>query len=237
MSKDFVQFLTPGPLTESCRFSTRVFTSWIVLGLGLGLVLGIIGLSSGAAATTTGGAGALLVNCLFGIPVIICLFGLIGLGIDAARGRRSEYAGWYWWLFPIVTYIVIGFWFAFMILAFAFALAGVNLPKPRYNPPSGRKRVNVEQAKEQIRQEVKRKQSKKFLDEFEQTLLQLQQEEMQRLEREHFEEKEKKERIEALSIRERILMKIRENPGALLEDILTEDEMEELALMILEASL
>jgi len=234
MSKDLLQLLTPGPLTESCRFSTRVFTSWIVLGLGLGLLLGIVGLSSGAAATTTGGAGALLVNFLFGIPIIICLFGLIGLGIDAARGHRSEYAGWYWWLFPIVTYIVIGFWFGFMILAFTFALAGVNLPKPRYSPPSGRRRGNAEQAKEQIRREVKQQQSNKFLDEYEQLLLQRQKEELERLQREQITETDKKERFESLSIRDRILEKLRNSPSASLESILTEEEMEELIFMLLE---
>ncbi|HAX79718.1 MAG TPA: hypothetical protein DCY88_28760 [Cyanobacteria bacterium UBA11372] len=133
--------------------------------------------------------------------------------------------------------LITGFWFCFSIIAFTLALGGVSLPQPRYIPKPGGRKINPKQAKEQIRREVKRKQSKKFLDEYEDMLMRLQQEEMERLQREQFEEQEKKERLESLSIRERILLKIRENPGSLLEDILTEEEMEELIFMILEVLL
>jgi hypothetical protein len=235
MFEKIITFITPGSLSERFGFRARVFTSWISLGLALGLILGIITLSSGVA--TPNGQIALILQYIIGFPITICLFGLIGLGLNSMRGGDAEHPGWYWYLFPIVTYIVIGFWLTFAIIGFGLALAGVNLPQPRYTrQPTGR-RVNPKEAQEKIRREVKRQQSKKFLDEYEDMLMKLQQEEMERLQRERLEEQEKKERLEYLSIRERILLKIRENSGALLEDILTEDEMEELALMILEASL
>lgn len=235
MLEKLLTFITPGSLTEKVGFQTRVFTSWISLGFVLGLIFGIIGLSLDTAAPN--GAVAFLLQSLISFPIIICFFGLIGLGLNSMRGGDAEYAGWYWYLFPIWTYIVIGFWLTVLLLGFGFALVGVNLPQPTYTRQSTRRRVNPKEAQKKIRGEVKRQQSKNFLDEYEDMLIKMQQEEMERLQHERLEEQEKKKRFESLSIRERILLKIRENPGALLEDVLTEDEMEELYLMILEASL
>ncbi len=133
--------------------------------------------------------------------------------------------------------LITAFWIFFATIAFALALGGVRLPEPRYIPKSGRRRINTKEAKKQIIREVKGKRSKKFLDEYEDILIHVQQTEVERIQREKLEEQEKEARLQSLSIRERILLKIRDNPGSLLEKILTEDEMEELALMILEASL
>ena len=109
-------------------------------------------------------------------------------------------------------------------------------PEPRFIPKSGRRKINTKEAKKQIIREVKGKRSKKFLDEYEDILIHVQQTEVERIQGEKLEER-RKVGLQSLSIRERILLKIRENPSSLLEKILTEDEMEELALMILEVSL
>lgn len=145
MSKNILQFVTPGPLTEKFGFSTRVFMSWVTLGLVLGVIFGIAGISTGTATTTT--PLALFLQSLFTYPIILCLFGLIGIGIDSMRGRKSEYNGWYWWLFPIATYIVIGFWFTIAILGFCLGLAGVKLPsRPQQRQP----KFNLEQFRREV---------------------------------------------------------------------------------------
>ncbi|MGB5961606.1 MAG: hypothetical protein WBG73_13150 [Coleofasciculaceae cyanobacterium] len=134
MLEKILAFITPGPLNEIFGFRLRVFTSWITLGLALGLVSSIIGLSSGAA--TTGNAATLIMfnlqRALFGF----CFLGLVGLGIDAVGERRSEYPGWYWLLFPIVTYIFLGITLFVTIFALAFR---ISLPTPRI-PQQGRRR-------------------------------------------------------------------------------------------------
>lgn len=232
MMEKILTFITPGPMTETFGFSTRVFTSWVSLGLVWGLILGIINLSQ-----VTSDPATVFFTALLAGPIAMCLFGLIGVGINSLRGVNTEHPGWYWYLFPIVNYLIIIFWLAFAIIAFILAFAGVTLPQPSSNYSSSRRRVNPKQAKEQIRREIKQKQSKEFLNEYENILRQHQQAEMERLKQERLEEQERKNLVESLSIRDRILLKIQGNPGVLLEDILTEDEMEELALMILEALL
>jgi len=209
MLEQILAFITPGPLTDIFGFRLRVFTSWITLGLALGLILYIGSLSSGT--VTTDGTGTLLMNILLQVPLAVCFLGLVGLGIDAISGRRSEYPGWYWWLFPIATYIFIGFWFACMIIGFFLAFAGINLPTPQIN--YGRRPTENER-KKKIRKEIQKKQAKEFLEEYEQLL-------------------EQSPSIQQ-PIRERILLKLRNAPpGALLENILTEEEMEELILMLI----
>ena len=224
MWEKILTFVTPGPMTETFSFRARVFYSWISLGVILTLIGTIIALISGT---------PIDVGTLIAMPIVICLFGLFGLGLDSIRGRNSEHPGWYWLLYPILTYLVIGFWLAFAIVGFSLALVGVTLPEIKKSH-SAHKKINPKQVKEKIRREVKQKQSKKFLDEYEKRLTQQKHEELDRIEREHLAEEEKKERLKSLSIRDRILLKLRENPGALLEDILTEEEMEELASMLME---
>lgn len=209
MLEQIMGFITPGSLTERFGFRLRVFTSWITLGLALGLILSIAGLSSGAA---TGGTGTLLMNYLLQVPFIVCFLGMVGLGIDAISGRRSEYPGWYWWMFPIATYIFIGFWFACLIIGFFLAFAGINLPTPQIN--YGRRPTENER-KKKIRKEIQKKQAKEFLEEYEQLL-------------------EQSPSIQQ-SIRKRILLKLRNAPpGARLEDVLNEEELQEVFMMLIE---
>jgi len=212
---NILPFITPGPMKERFKFSTRVFISWISLGLFLGLMFGIGWSIAGMSQAIT----AFFVY-LIALPILTCSFGLIGLGIDSMQKRSSYYKGWYWWLFPITSYVFVGFWLTFglLFLAFSFMLTimGINLPQSKRG------------------KEIKQKQSQDFLDEYGDKLKQMQQQEMERLRKEQLEGQKKKELLESLSIRERILLKIEENPMASLEDILTEEEMDELIEMILE---
>lgn len=159
MLEHFLTFITPGPLTEKFGFQTRVFTSWISLGLVLGLIFGIIAITSG---TAPNGAAALLLQCLISFPFVICFLGLIGLGLNSMRGGDAEHPGWYWYLFPIVTYIVIGFWVAMLFLGFFFALVGISLPKPSGRPQQRPPQFNPEQ----FRREVQRMKVEDILKEF-----------------------------------------------------------------------
>jgi hypothetical protein len=204
MLEQILAFITPGPLTEIFGFRLRVFTSWITLGLALGLILCIGSLSSGTVTID----GTLLMNYLLQVPFIVCFLGMVGLGIDAISGRRSEYPGWYWWLFPIVTYIFIGITLFVTMIALIF---GINLPKPRIN--SGRRPTDNER-KKKIRKEIQKKQAKEFLEEYEQLLEQI-------------------PLVQHPSC-EGILFKLRSAPpGTQLEDLLTEEEMDELIRILL----
>ncbi|MFE1744150.1 hypothetical protein [Coleofasciculus sp. H7-2] len=225
MFDKILTFVTPGPMTERFSFGARVFYSWISLGLILALVGTIIALSLGQ---------TIEVGALIAMPIVVCLSGLFGLGLDSIRGRNTEYPGWYWLLFPILTYLVIGFGFAFLVVGFVLGIGGVRLPEIKNSHQYRHRKINPKEAKDKIRREVKRQQSKKFLDEYEKRLIQQQREELNSIQREQLAEQEKRERLESLSIRDRILLKLRENPGTLLENILTEEEMEELAIMLLE---
>jgi hypothetical protein len=68
MFEKIIKFITPGSLTERFSFRSRVFTSWISLGLALGLIVGIIGLSLGVA--TPNGQIALVLQYTIGYPII-----------------------------------------------------------------------------------------------------------------------------------------------------------------------
>lgn len=168
-------FITPGPLGERCGFSTRVLTSWLSLGLLLGVVLGIISLSAGTADPISA-----FFSGLFAGPILICVFGLLGLGVSSLRGDSNYHPGWYWYLFPIVTYIIIGFWFAFAIIAFTFAIAGVNLPKPSYRSYRPSHSSSPEIDPEEFRKEVENLKVEDLLKEFREQLEQLDQLENQR---------------------------------------------------------
>jgi hypothetical protein len=164
--ESILAFITPCPLAERCEFSTRVLTSWLSLGLVLGLVLGIASLSSGTADPASAFFGSLLAG-----PLIICVFGLLGLGISSLRGDKNYHPGWYWYLFPIVTYILIGFWLALTIIAFAFALVGISTPKSSYRPSRSSPKIDPEK----FRKEVENLKVEDLLKEFQEELEQLEQ--------------------------------------------------------------
>ncbi|WP_071189754.1 US12 family protein [Trichormus sp. NMC-1] len=225
MLEKILTFVTPGPITENFRFNVRVLYSWISLGLVIDVIVAIIALSSGSSFD---------VQVLIAVPIVVCIFGLVGLGLDSLRGRNDKHPGWYWWLFPIITYLVMGFWLCFAIFGMSLAMVGIRLPKfqqshkPRYKKPN-------QKIPNKIKEEIEKKTSEELLKEYEKKLIHQQEEQLKRLEREQIKEEEKKEIREFLSIREQILLKLRENPGARPKDILTEEEMEELATMLFES--
>jgi hypothetical protein len=159
-------FITPGSLTEKCKFSTRVLTSWLSLGAFLGLVSGIISLITGTATLTS-----VLVGCLFLGPLFVCVFGLLGVGIGSLRGYDNYHPGWYWYLFPIVTNIIIGFWIAVTIIAFMLAMVGVNLPQRSHR--SYRPSPSSKMDPEKFREEVANLKVEDLLKEFREQLEQL----------------------------------------------------------------
>ena len=215
MLEQFLTFITPGSLTEKVGFQTRVFTSWISLGLVLGLIFGIIALSLGTAAPN--GAVAFLLQSLISFPIVICFFGLIGLGLNSMRGGDAEHPGWYWYLFPIVTYIVIGFWLAFAMIAFSLALVGVRLPKPSFHPPSS---PSIDP--KLFRQEVEKLKVQDFLQEFRQQLEQLEQLEQQR-----------KLEPEQSKVFRKLRTFDRSKYNSRMRDVFDEEELGELILMLL----
>jgi len=214
MLEQLLTFVTPGPLTERFGFQTRVFTSWISFGLILGLISSIVLISSGTA--TSDGAVIFVLQSLIVYPITICFLGLIGLGIDSMRGD-AEHPGWYWWLFPMATYIVIGLWLFFVFITFLLAFAGVNIPiAPRrhqqFNP-------------EQFRREVQKMKVKDLLKDFREQIEQLEQ-----LEREG----------KLNSKQEKVVRKInkiktfdRSKYDDLLPELFDREDIEELILMLL----
>lgn len=210
--EQFLAFVTPGSLTERVRFSTRVFTSWISLGLVLGLILGIVGLSAGTRDPATAFLGGLLSG-----PIIICFLGLIGLGISSLRGDDNEHPGWYWYLFPVVTYIIVGFILAIAIIGFCLALAGVNLPKPSYRNHSS-SRIDPQE----FRNEVPNLKVKDVLEGFREQFNQLEQ-----LERQKKLEPEQEKVVQKFRTFDRSKYDHR------LSDVFDKDELDELIILLL----
>jgi hypothetical protein len=117
----FLKILTPGPLNSPVKFSWRVITSWIVTGWAIGFLFMLPALASGGLPDL----GAALGVVLFLFPIVLIVYGLIGLGIDLIRGKKLSRTGWVWYIHPIVSI----FWIALGILGFIVGLAGLSLPK------------------------------------------------------------------------------------------------------------
>lgn len=158
MFDKIISFVTPGPMTETFSFRARVFYSWISLGVILTLIGTIIALILG---------GPIDIGTIITMPIVVCLFGLFGLGIDSLQGRNSEYPGWYWLLFPILSYLVIGFFLAFALVGFILAIVGISLPQPPriFHQPKSSK---IDPQK--FRQELKNMKGEELLKEFDKQL-------------------------------------------------------------------
>jgi hypothetical protein len=232
MLEAILNFVTPGDsLTLPSRFSWRVVTSWITCGWILGIICAIISIFQPSSGTEISNV---LFVVFFGLPFALCFYGFLGLAVDSIRGKKLFYPGWYWYVYPIITVFWIAIWLLMILITFIFALTGTKFSTGTYKAS---RKVNIKKAKDGIRREVQKQESKKFLNEYEKVLMQLQLDEREKLQQENIGEVEKQERLKSLSIRDRILLKIKDNPGALLEDFLDEEEQDELSLMILEASL
>jgi hypothetical protein len=94
----FLKILTPGPLNSPVKFSWRVITSWIVTGWAIGFFFMLPALASGGLPDP----GAALGVVLFLFPIVLIVYGLIGLGIDLIRGKKLSRTGWVWYIHPIV---------------------------------------------------------------------------------------------------------------------------------------
>lgn len=116
-----LKIFTPGPLNLPVKFSWRVLTSWLVTGWAIGLLAVFAALTSSSLTNP----GAAVVGILFSFPIVIIVYGLMGLGIDLMRGKKLSRTGWVWYIYPIVSV----FWVAIGILGIIVALAGVKLPK------------------------------------------------------------------------------------------------------------
>ncbi|MCT7954540.1 hypothetical protein [Laspinema palackyanum] len=204
-------WITPGPLTEGCKFSARVVTSWITQGFALGFIAAILnGLNIATVTTGSTDPGKDFLLILLISPIAMCLWGLIGVAISSIRREELYYPGWYWYLFPWVSMFTVS-WLTFgLFIAIGDLLLGTGIKLPDLPKPSGRP------SKDSLRQ----KESNQLLDEYEDQIEQVIQNTKNK---------------EDLDIRKRILMKLRQNPDALLEDILTEDEIEEFLEMLCEA--
>lgn len=214
MLEKIIEFITPGPLSEKFEFRMRVLTSWISLGLALGIIMSIaMSLdASNSNIKAPNGQLVLILQLISSVTIMYCLSGFMGMGVSIMRGDKAEYSGWYWWLLPTVGFLVTGFYLAMFILGFIFTLFGISSPTPSIN--YGRRVTNNER-KKQIRKEIQKKQAKEFLEEYEQLLKQspsIQQ-----------------------PILERIILKVRNAPpGARLEDVLSKEDILELMMMLIE---
>lgn len=210
-------WIIPIPLDDRCKFSVRVLTSWISLSLALGLIIfiaGIAGIQGGTASGTD--LTDALVASFVAFPSLIFLFGVIGVVFSSTRGEEPYYPGWYWYLFPFVIWITVSWlMFGFFIGLIGLLIGAPGVKLPDLPKPSGRP----------SKDSVGKKESHQFLDEHEKQIEKV------------IQETRNKNDLESLSLRERILTKLRKNPDALLEEILTEEEMEELLEMIIEALL
>lgn len=125
MLDKILMFFTPGPLQERVAFGPRVFYSWISVGLVLSLLNFPLYILSSPGATL--GIEILIAGLMSG-PLLMCLWGLIGLAINSMRRKSSEYIGWYWWLFPLATCLLISFWLTLAWFGLLFRLMGIKIP-------------------------------------------------------------------------------------------------------------
>ncbi|WP_414552494.1 hypothetical protein [Anabaena sp. CCY 0017] len=120
-----LSFIAPLPLGESFRFKLSIVRSWIFLGLCLGIIIFLMNLSTPT--INSSGIGAYIIAA----PIQLCIFGFIGLGIEKIRGRTPEYTGWYWWIYPIATWISLGIVMGLFLLTIALSLAGFKVPESK----------------------------------------------------------------------------------------------------------
>ncbi len=206
-------WIIPIPLDDRCKFSVRVLTSWISLSLALGLIIfiaGIAGIQGGTASGTD--LTDALVASFVAFPSLIFLFGVIGVVFSSSRGEEPYYPGWYWYLFPFVIWITV----SWLMFGFFVGLIGLLIGAPG---------VKLPDLPKPSKDSVRKKKSDQFLDEHKKEIEKV------------IQETKNQNDLDSLSIRKGILMKLAQNPDALLEDILTEEEMEELVEMLIEALL
>ncbi|MCT7973081.1 hypothetical protein [Laspinema olomoucense] len=210
----FLTWITPGPLTEGCKFSARVVTSWITQGFALGFIAAILN-SLNIATVTTGstdpGKDFLLILLISPIP--ICLWGLIGVAISSIRGEKLYYPGWYWYLFPWVSMFTVS-WLTFgLFIAIGDLLLGTGIKLP--DLPKNLRKFD----KNQLSRELNNMKVEEFLKDFEKDLEQMDQQN----------KLNPKQKNVVRKLREFDISKYDQRLG----DVFEEDELKELILLIL----
>ncbi|KOR37040.1 hypothetical protein AM228_09670 [Planktothricoides sp. SR001] len=208
-------WIIPIPLDDRCKFSVRVLTSWISLTLALGLIIFIAGIPGGAASGTN------LTDSLLGLfvafPILICLFGVIGIVFSSTRGEEPYYPGWYWYLFPFVIWITVSWlMFGFFIGLIGLLIGAPGVKLPDLPKPSGRP------SKDTIRRELNNMKVEDLLKDFEKDLEQLEQMDQQN-----------KLNPKQKDVVRKLRQFDRSKYDQRLRDMFEEDELEELILLIL----
>jgi hypothetical protein len=120
-----LKIFTPGPLNSPIKFSWRVLTSWMVTGWVVGLLATFLSVSTTGNSRGMTDPGMVFAVILFVFPIVIIVYGLIGLGIDLMRGKKLSRTGWVWYIYPILSI----FWIVIGILGIIIGLAGLSVPK------------------------------------------------------------------------------------------------------------
>ncbi|WP_204102013.1 MULTISPECIES: hypothetical protein [Spirulina sp. CCY15215] len=130
-----IKYVTPGSFTLPSKFGIRVVTSWYIT---YALLACLLFLFSGELGNQN--LSEILANCLFYFPIAICIYGFIGIVIDKLRGNSLYYPGFYWYIYPLATTVMIAIFLIFLCLS----LIGVKFPKPQnqiINPDNLRKAI------------------------------------------------------------------------------------------------
>lgn len=210
MPDTIVKLITPGPLNLPVRFQARILSCWFTSGIVVGFLWILV-------LALSGGSSALDFFTVLGFPftiaLVYCVYGLIGVGIDKARGIPTIHKGWYWYIYPALTILWLVFLIFLFILPFIFGFSGSKSSGGNRSP----RRPRISEP--QLRDGLEGLTAKEFLEEY--------LEEIESLEnRNELTEKHKK-----------VIKKIRSlDKDALrsdLADCLKDDEMEELIGLII----
>jgi hypothetical protein len=228
MAKNTTSVLKPIPFTGTHSYSIRVLINWLYVTL---LLLVLMAFANIAFKLNLSAETYWILSLVISINVYF--FGFVGLiATNISQKGQASYPGWYWWLLPFIMYATLAWWFIIAFIGLMlfieslFSSGRSSFSRPKYKMMFSPSKKDVERQK-----------SKDFLEGGGKELFDAQQEEEEKLSRKYSLSQEDQDRLETLSIREKILRKIQNSPDALLEHILTDDEIEELMVMILESML
>lgn len=138
--------------------------------------------------------------------IAYCFLGLLGLAIDKKRGKDWEYNGLYWWFYPIISLFYISFSLNMIICSIVGFFMGVSGSGKR--PTS-----DYKPSLDEIAKDILKKTPKEILDNYGDELEEL---------------------ADKYPTRKKILEKLEKNPGVPITELLTKEEIEIFAQMILE---
>ncbi len=225
MAKNITLALKPIPFAGTHFFSIRVLTNWFYLVLFFLFALALVNIVFGVGLST---GEYWVIGFIFSAHVY--LFGFIGLVVtNALQAEKTKYPGWYWWLLPIIMYATFAWWVVVTLIRFNLLIESLfSSKKSKFTKPKYKMMFSPS------KKDVERQKSKDFMESGGKELFDAQKEEEKELSEKHNLSQEDRNRLETLKMRQRIMIKMESNPGALLKDILSEDEMEEFVLILLE---